>query len=74
MSFERKLEGHIYSDNAFGAHKISLFVQLITVAASGLSWLLLLAVEMKSLVQRDSSQNHHTELCGMMARSVLFNI
>jgi hypothetical protein len=50
-----------FSDNSFGAHKISLFVQLRTLAASGLSWLLLLAVEMKSLDRRDSSQNHYAD-------------
>ncbi len=30
MPFERKLEGHIWNDNGFGAHKISLFVRLRT--------------------------------------------
>ncbi|PKG92888.1 hypothetical protein CXF95_28315 [Paraglaciecola sp. MB-3u-78] len=34
MSFERKLEGHICSDNAVGAHKISFFVRLRTLAAT----------------------------------------
>jgi hypothetical protein len=42
MPFEWKLEGLIWN-----APKISLFVRLKTLAASGLSWLLLLAVEKK---------------------------
>jgi hypothetical protein len=45
MPFERKLEGHICSDNAVGAHKLSLFVRLKTLAASGIFWLLFFAVE-----------------------------
>jgi hypothetical protein len=57
----RKLDEQICRDNAVGAHKISLFVRLRTFAASGLSWLLLLAVEKKSLAQKDSRQNHHAD-------------
>ncbi|MFT5161939.1 MAG: hypothetical protein ACI9FJ_000507 [Alteromonadaceae bacterium] len=44
-SFEWKLEGHIWNDNAIGVHKLSLFVQLKTLAASGIFWLLFFAVE-----------------------------
>jgi hypothetical protein len=45
MSFERKLDGHICSDNAVGAHKLSLFVRLRTLVVSGIFWLLFFAVE-----------------------------
>ena len=40
MPFERKLDGHICSDNAVGAHKLRLFVRLRTLVASGIFWLL----------------------------------
>jgi hypothetical protein len=39
LSFERELEGHIFSDNAVGAHKISLFVRLRTLVANGIFWI-----------------------------------
>ncbi|MFT7057314.1 MAG: hypothetical protein ACJAR3_002960 [Roseivirga sp.] len=45
MPFERKLEGHICSDNAVGTHKPSLFVRLKTLVVSGIFWLLFFAVE-----------------------------
>ena len=44
MPFEWKLEGHIWNDNAVGAHKISLFVRLKTLVASGVFWILFFAV------------------------------
>jgi hypothetical protein len=45
MSFERKLEGHICSDNAVGTHKLSHFVRLKTLVVSGIFWLLFFAVD-----------------------------
>ena len=36
LPFEWKLDGHIWNDNAVGAHKISLFVRLKTFVASGI--------------------------------------
>jgi hypothetical protein len=36
---------HICSDNAVGAHKLSLFVRLRTLVVSGIFWLLFFAVE-----------------------------
>jgi hypothetical protein len=62
MPFERKLDGHICSDP-----KISLFVRLRTLVASGIFWVLFFAVEKEYLVRRDSKQKPS----GMMARSVL---
>jgi hypothetical protein len=53
MPFERKLEGLICSDP-----KISLFVRLKTLLASGIFWILFFAVEKEYLVRRDSRQNH----------------
>jgi hypothetical protein len=47
MPFERKLEGHICSDNAVGARKISLFLRLRTLVASGTFCLLYAAVGKK---------------------------
>jgi ribosome modulation factor len=44
MSFEWSLKGYIRNDNAVGAHRISHFLRLKTLVASGLSWLLFLAV------------------------------
>jgi hypothetical protein len=52
MPFEWKLEGHICSDNAVGAHKISLFVRLKTLVASGIFWILFFAVEKEYLARR----------------------
>jgi hypothetical protein len=68
-SFEWKLEGHIWNDNAIGAHKLSLFVRLKTLAASGIFWLLFFAVEKESLVRRYSRQKPSRT----MARSVFLN-
>jgi hypothetical protein len=45
MPFKRKLEGFICSDNAVGAHKLSLFVRLKSLVASGIFWLLFFAVD-----------------------------
>jgi hypothetical protein len=41
--------------------RTSHFLRLKTLAASGLSWLLLLAVEKKSLARKDSRQNHQED-------------
>jgi hypothetical protein len=45
MPFEWKLEGHIWNDNAVGAHKLSLFVRLITLAAAAFFGYLFFAVD-----------------------------
>jgi hypothetical protein len=61
-SFEWCLKGYIRNDP-----RISHFVRLKTLAASGLSWLLLLAVVKKSLARKDSRQKPSR----MMARNIL---
>jgi hypothetical protein len=43
--FERKLEGHILERQRGWRPKISLFVRLRTLVASGIFWLLFFAVE-----------------------------
>jgi hypothetical protein len=60
MPFERKLERHICSDNAVGAHKIRLFVRLKTLAASAFLgyffWLL-----KRSNQERIQVKNHQAD-------------
>ena len=63
MQFEWKLEGYIYNDA-----KISLFVRLKTLVASGVFWILFFAVVKEYLARRDSRQKPSR----MKARSEIF--
>jgi len=60
--FEWSLKGYIRNDP-----RISHFLWLKTLAASGIFWILFFAVEKEYLARRDSRQKPS----GMMARSVL---
>jgi len=62
MPFEWKLEGHIWSDNAVGAHKLSLFVRLKTLLVGGIFLdTLFFAVEKKSIWLEMIQVKNHQE-------------
>jgi len=56
MPFEWKLDGYIWNDP-----KMSLFVRLKTLVASGVFWILFFAVVKEYLARRDSRQNHQDD-------------
>jgi len=66
--FEWTLKGYIRNDP-----RISHFLRLRTLVASGIFWILFFAVEKEYLVRRDSRQNHQRTPRGTMARRVLLN-
>jgi hypothetical protein len=62
------LKGYIRNDP-----RISHFLRLRTLVASGIFWILFFAVEKEYLVRKDSRQNHQRTPRGTMGRSVLLN-
>jgi hypothetical protein len=59
MSFEWKLEGHIWNNNAVGAHRISLFVRLKTLAASGILQSTFLYFALRAILQMFKMVPYH---------------